>query len=84
MKAAQTRVYRNGVLESEGFPVAEISEFLAQPDTVVWVDFCGPSKEQLDELADAVEARSESPADNTLLIAVPVAAALVSVADGAG
>ena len=51
MKAAQTRVYRNGVLESEGFPVAEVSEFLAQPDTVVWVDFCGPSKEQLDELA---------------------------------
>jgi magnesium transporter len=51
MKAAQTRVYRNGVLESEGFPVADVSEFLAQPDTVVWVDFCGPSKEQLDELA---------------------------------
>jgi magnesium transporter len=52
MSAAQTRVYRNGVLESEGFPVADISEFLAEPDTVVWVDFCGPSKEQLHELAD--------------------------------
>ncbi len=52
MSAAQTRGYRNGVLETEGFPVADVSEFLAQPDTVVWVDFCGPSKEQLHELAD--------------------------------
>ncbi|CAN5597766.1 magnesium transporter CorA family protein [soil metagenome] len=51
MSAAQTRVYRNGVLEAEGFPVAEVSEYLAQPDTVVWVDFCGPSIEQLHELA---------------------------------
>ncbi len=51
MTAPQTRVYRNGVLEAEGFPVAEVSEFLAQPDIVVWVDLCGPSKEQLHELA---------------------------------
>lgn len=33
MSAAQTRVYRNGVLETEGFAVADIFEFLAQPDT---------------------------------------------------
>jgi magnesium transporter len=52
MSAAQTRVYRNGVLESEAFPVTAVSEYLAQPDTVVWVDFCAPSKEQLDELAE--------------------------------
>ena len=51
MTAPQTRVYRNGVLEAEGFEVADVSEFLAQPDTVVWVDLCGPSKEQLHELA---------------------------------
>jgi magnesium transporter len=46
-----TRVYRKGALEAEGFPVAEVSEFLEQPDTVVWVDFCTPSREQLNELA---------------------------------
>ena len=46
-----TRVYRKGVLEAEGFPVADVSEYLEEPDTVVWVDFCGPSKEQLHELA---------------------------------
>jgi magnesium transporter len=46
-----TRVYRDGVLAAEGFVVADVSTFLAEPDTVVWVDFCDPSKEQLDELA---------------------------------
>ena len=39
-------VYRKGVLEAEDFPVAEVSEHLDEPDTVVWVDFCGPSKER--------------------------------------
>lgn len=47
-----TRVYCNGVLEAEDFPVADVSEHLERPDTVVWVDLCDPSKEQLDELAD--------------------------------
>jgi magnesium transporter len=52
MSMARTRVYCKGVLEAEDFPVADISEFLERDDTVVWVDFCGPSKEELDELAD--------------------------------
>ena len=52
MSVAQTRVYRNGVLEVEGFAVADVSEYLAQDDTVVWVDFCEPSMDQLHELAD--------------------------------
>ena len=52
MSSAQTRVYRNGVLAAEGFPVAEVSELLVDPDAMVWVDFCGPSIEQLHELAD--------------------------------
>ena len=51
MADAMTRVYRKGVLEAEGFPIADVSEYLEQPDTVVWVDLCGPSKEQLHELA---------------------------------
>ena len=49
---ARTRVYRNGVLEAEDFPVADVSDYLEEPDTMVWVDFCAPSKDQLDELAD--------------------------------
>jgi magnesium transporter len=51
MGAALTRVFRKGVLEAEGFPLADISEYLDEADTVVWVDFCGPSEGQLDELA---------------------------------
>jgi magnesium transporter len=45
-----TRVYRKGVLDGEGFALAEVSDYLAEPDTVVWVDFCTPSREQLLEL----------------------------------
>jgi magnesium transporter len=51
MGEPMTRVYRKGVMEAEGFPVADVSEHLEQPDTVVWVDLCGPSQEQLHELA---------------------------------
>ena len=51
MDEARTRVYRKGVLEAKDFPVADVSEFLEEPDTLVWVDFCKPTKEQLDELA---------------------------------
>lgn len=51
MTDALTRVYRKGVLDAEGFAVADISEYLEEPDTVVWADFCAPSKEQLHELA---------------------------------
>jgi magnesium transporter len=51
MSEPHIRVYRKGVLDVESCPVADISEYLEQPDTVVWVDFCGPSKDQLHELA---------------------------------
>ncbi len=49
---AHTRVYCKGVVEAEGFPVADVSDHLERPDTVVWVDLCGPSLDQLHELAD--------------------------------
>jgi magnesium transporter len=52
MSAAHTRMYRNGVLESEGFAVAKVSDLLSEHDTFVWVDLCEPSKEQLTELAN--------------------------------
>ena len=51
MGDARTRVYRKGTLEAEGFAVADVSEYLDQPDTVVWVDLCTPSKQQLHTLA---------------------------------
>ncbi|MGE5132028.1 MAG: magnesium transporter CorA family protein [Gemmatimonadota bacterium] len=43
----RTRLYRNGVLEAEGFPVAEVSDYLSEPSTVVWFDFCEPTEKDL-------------------------------------
>ena len=37
---ARTRLYRNGVLEKENFPVADISECVNDPGAVVWLDMC--------------------------------------------
>lgn len=52
MANMRTRAYRSGVLESEGFPLADVSAKLADPDTFVWVDFLAPSIGQLSQLAD--------------------------------
>src|SRR5918992_2855847 len=43
MGASRTRVWRNGLLEKEDFPPAEISDYLEQDDTVVWLDLCRPA-----------------------------------------
>ena len=49
---AHTRAYRGGRLESEGFPVDEVSDYLGQTDTVVWVDLCAPDAADLALVAD--------------------------------
>jgi magnesium transporter len=49
---ARTRVYRNGVLEAENFPVAKVSDYLADPATVVWFDFCEPSAADLESIRE--------------------------------
>jgi magnesium transporter len=38
----RTRLYRKGVLEAEGFPIADVSDHLADPSAVVWFDLCEP------------------------------------------
>lgn len=52
MGPVRTRVYRGGRLDATDIPLEQVSDILEAPDTVVWVDFCGPSQEQLDTLAD--------------------------------
>ena len=49
---ARTRLYRNGVLESEGFPVAEVSDHLKDPTAVVWFDLCKPDAEDLNAISE--------------------------------
>jgi magnesium transporter len=43
-----TRLYRQGVLEAKDFPAAQISDYLQQPDTVVWLDLCEPDHQDLE------------------------------------
>ena len=49
---ARTRLYRNGILELEGFPVADISEHLADEDITVWLDLRDPDRDDLAVLMD--------------------------------
>jgi magnesium transporter len=44
---ARTHLYRNGVLEAENFPVADVSDHLADPTSVVWLDMCNPTVQEL-------------------------------------
>ncbi|MCU1680668.1 MAG: magnesium transporter [Amycolatopsis sp.] len=44
---SRTRVYRNGVLEAENFPVEQISDYLDDPAVTVWLDFCEPTEKDL-------------------------------------
>jgi magnesium transporter len=45
-------VYRNGVLEAEGFPIAQISDYLADPAATVWFDLCQPTEEDLASISE--------------------------------
>ncbi len=49
---ARTRLYRRGVLAGEGFPVSKVSDYLAEPDGVIWFDLCEPSAEDLASISE--------------------------------
>src|SRR5918994_6140058 len=46
-----TRLYRDGVLEAKDFPAAQISDYLHEPGTVVWLDLCGPDRADLEVIS---------------------------------
>lgn len=48
---ARTRLYRHGNLEMSGFPVADISDYLEDESTVVWLDLRDPDREDLSVLS---------------------------------
>jgi magnesium transporter len=48
---ARTRLYRHGVLELEGFPVDDISDYLADDSAVVWLDLSDPDRDDLSVLS---------------------------------
>jgi magnesium transporter len=50
--AIRTRVWRNGVLEAENFPFEQVSDYLAEPDCLVWADLVRPDYETICQLAE--------------------------------
>jgi magnesium transporter len=46
-----TRLYRQGVLEAKDFPAAQISDYLEEPGTVVWLDLCEPDQQDLEVIS---------------------------------
>jgi len=51
-RVARTRLYRAGHLEKQDLPVGDLSEYLQEPDTVLWVDLCAPDRKDLDIVAE--------------------------------
>ncbi|HEX3960927.1 MAG TPA: CorA family divalent cation transporter [Trebonia sp.] len=49
---ARTRLYRDGRLELEGFPVADIGEYLADESITIWLDLRGPDHDDLAVLSE--------------------------------
>jgi magnesium transporter len=49
---SRTRLYRNGVLESDGFPVADVSDYIADPSATVWFDLCQPTADDLAAISE--------------------------------
>jgi magnesium transporter len=48
----RTRVWRSGRLEKENFPFEQVSDYLAEPDCLVWADLLCPDHETLQQLAE--------------------------------
>jgi len=49
---ARTRLYRNGALEAEDFPLDDISEHLKGKDAVVWLDLTDPDQAAYDRMQE--------------------------------
>jgi magnesium transporter len=50
-ESCTARAYRNGVIQAENFPLGELSDHLAPPDSVVWIDLCVPDRHDIHQLA---------------------------------
>jgi magnesium transporter len=52
---ARTRLYRDGELDCEDFPVSEISDHIAEPNVFVWLDYCAPTGAELATIAQELQ-----------------------------
>ena len=51
----RTRLYRDGELKAENFPMADVSDHLEDPANVVWVDVCEPDTADLAAIAEELQ-----------------------------
>ena len=51
----RTRLWIDGELKSENFPLADLSTHLCQDGALVWVDLCNPDHDMLCRLADELD-----------------------------
>jgi magnesium transporter len=49
---ARTRLYRDGALALEDFPVKDISSYVCEPELLVWLDLCAPTPDDLDMIRE--------------------------------
>jgi len=52
---AHTRLYREGKLALEDFPAQDISEHLRDEGACVWLDYCAPTQEDLETIAEELK-----------------------------
>ncbi|HEX3910404.1 MAG TPA: magnesium transporter CorA family protein [Solirubrobacteraceae bacterium] len=52
---ARTRLYRDGELALEDFPVADISEHIKEPNAYVWLDYCEPTQAELATISSELQ-----------------------------
>ncbi|MFF7638239.1 magnesium transporter CorA family protein [Kitasatospora sp. NPDC008050] len=48
----RTRLYRNGTLKLEDFPAEEISDYIGDPDSTVWLDVHDPESADFDTIIE--------------------------------
>jgi magnesium transporter len=60
----RTRVWRNGILEAEDFPFEQVSDYLSEPNCLVWADLVGPDEETISQLAEELSLDQHSIEDS--------------------
>jgi magnesium transporter len=59
----RTRLWRDGLLDVENFPIEDVSDHLQEEGALVWLDLCDPDHELLLKLADELTLDSHAVED---------------------
>jgi magnesium transporter len=71
--AIRTRVWRNGALEAENFPFEQVSDYLDEPDCLVWADLVSPDEATLRQLAEELSLDPHAVEDAVTMVERPKA-----------